>query len=628
LGLVTEGDWKKGAAAAADPGSVAAVLDALQRLPAEWDAGEDHFPALTSFQVDLVKQGQAERLRLQQYILLTKLGEGGMGAVYKARHTQLPMMVAVKTIVNDLIGEGTTKDSSNALARFKREAKILAKLDNRYITAVHHADHDHGVAFIAMDYVRGQDVQEIVEQSRADGDRVPIWWACERITAVAEALDHAHQMGIIHRDVKPRNIMITESNDLRVLDMGIARVVQPSNASAANQTMAGQTAQLTSTGGGMGTPDVMPPEQWADATEVVPASDVYSLGCTFYYIMAGRMPYVAENMHGLLFAHLNDPPPRITDLRDDAPAALDDVLGKMLAKKVSERYQTAREVMDALAPYVTQAGVAKAPKAARHGAGGGRLVATAGLAVAVLTLGLAAAFVFTRPQKTGEPVAAAVPKTNEPNTVQVASVATPGKAMPTETPKASTDPRRLTLEPFLDDLRTKNAKVWPKDELEQYVAMEIAKQSPAAPFDAQPVEKALRTATAARWRSAVGAEIDRVDKTFPNAWPNLAELQRYAENDAAAGSAVDAAGFERLSALLTAESCRREGYEWLQSFADGHSRLWKYTELKKLVAEQFPDDLASEADFARMKKLVEDANRVRAAERIEAKLSDYRKQNA
>src|SRR5690606_4013587 len=148
-----------------------------------------------------------------------------------------------------------------------------------------------------------------------EGESIPMWWAVQRIIAVAEALAHAHEHDVIHRDIKPGNIMNTGSG-LKVLDMGIARLAHPESEGPGLATLTqGQT--------GIGTPAYMPPEQWADARHVEPASDIYSLGCTLFYILAGDTPYHAETLHRWMYEHVHTAPPAISSLRPEIPKGLD-----------------------------------------------------------------------------------------------------------------------------------------------------------------------------------------------------------------------------------------------------------------------------------------------------------------
>jgi serine/threonine protein kinase len=193
-----------------------------------------------------------------------------------------------------------------------------------------------------MEYVSGRDLKRVVEDAKAKGEEVPVWWAVQRIMAAAEGLGHAHSRGYIHRDVKPNNIMITDDDQVKVLDLGLAKVVTPD---------LGKDSRLTQMAMGLGTPSVMPPEQWADAASVSAASDIYSLGCTFFYLLTGQMPFHASNMRELMYCHMSEPPPKAANLRSDVPPELDAVIAKMLDKKPEERYQSVPELLEAMEPF-------------------------------------------------------------------------------------------------------------------------------------------------------------------------------------------------------------------------------------------------------------------------------------
>ena len=345
LGLLNERQWYDGMRSLGPldgPMAVMTVLDHFRRTDAteEFETGHPR-PVLTEYQTKQILDGEGSNLRLKHYLILDQLGKGGMGEVFKVRNLHLNRVEAVKTV---LFNDSTTSSfgsSSPVHARFKREAQVLAKLKHPHITTVYDADNHGSIDFITMEYVRGEDLKQLVSESE---EPVPFWWALERIIAVADALRHAHENEIIHRDIKPNNIMIAEGGDVKVLDMGLARlrsVVRPDEPG---------DDELTQQGTRFGTPTVMPPEQWFDATDVTPATDIYSLGCTLFYVLTGRMPFVAKTTNELMFAHLNDKPPKISTLRPDVPKELDAILLKTLEKKPQDRYATCAELIAALQP--------------------------------------------------------------------------------------------------------------------------------------------------------------------------------------------------------------------------------------------------------------------------------------
>lgn len=356
LKIVSESDWNRAAAEIPEPKTDLAVLDRLTKIRASWVLDPNQYePAITRFQVDEILSGNASKLRFQNHVLLDRIGAGGMGEVFKARNVNLSRIEAIKTIRPDQIA-GT--EGSSARQRFEREAHILATLNHQNITTIYYSGYEKDMAYIAMEYVSGTDMETEVRNAKSRGELIPVWWAVQRIIAVAEALEHAHQHEVIHRDIKPGNIMNTGSG-LKVLDMGIARLAHPdSEKGAALQTLTqGQT--------GIGTPQYMPPEQWADARNVEPSSDIYSLGCTLYFILAGDTPFHADTLHRWMFEHVHTVPTPVSKLRSDVPKELDRVISKMLAKLPEQRYQTAAEVIEALRPFAEQTQT-KAPRRRDH----------------------------------------------------------------------------------------------------------------------------------------------------------------------------------------------------------------------------------------------------------------------
>lgn len=292
--------------------------------------------SITQFQSEMIQKGTVEDVRFDDYVLLDKLGEGGMGAVYKARSTVLDRIEAIKMM--------TRMEDPSIKMRFQREAKLLARLEHPAIVPIYKVGRAGNVDYIAMKYVEGEDLKTKVETANEKGELLPVWQVCKWIQRAADALHHAHEQNIIHRDVKPHNLMITHSGDLIVLDMGIARF---SETTSGAQTAAGMTVE----GSGMGTPDYMPPEQWADARSVTPAADIYALGCTLFYALTGRVPYPRERLHEIMRAHSIDPIPSAHQLRPEIPIELDKVIERMLGKLPEDRYASAMEVVEALEPF-------------------------------------------------------------------------------------------------------------------------------------------------------------------------------------------------------------------------------------------------------------------------------------
>jgi serine/threonine protein kinase len=303
--------------------------------------------------------------QLGPYRLLEKVGRGGAGQVYKAQHTVLERVVALKVLAEEQSGDPVL------LARFRREMRVVGRLDHPHLVRATDAGHIDGVHYLAMDFVEGIDLYRLV---KALGP-LPVADACELARQAALGLQHAHENGLVHRDVKPPNLMLDCTGTVKVLDLGIAR---------STAVHAGEEG-LTLQGQVMGSVDYLAPEQAADAASADIRADIYGLGCTLYHLVAGKPPFSGPNYASLpnkLVAHKLDPEPAIRSVRPDAPAALEAVLGRMLAKDPAERHATPQAVAAVLEPLargcdlpglLARAGLtprAPYPKAARQTPGG------------------------------------------------------------------------------------------------------------------------------------------------------------------------------------------------------------------------------------------------------------------
>jgi serine/threonine protein kinase len=215
---------------------------------------------------------------LGRYQVIEPLGQGGMASVYKAFDTTLERNVAIKIIRTDR-KEGT--EQNEFLKRFQREAKALAQLDHPYILKVLDYGEQEGMPYLVMPFVRGGTLKEKM------GRPMPYQEAAALLAPIAQALDYAHQRKIIHRDVKPANILIGETNTPLLSDFGIAKIIE-----------SGESTQLTATGVGIGTPDYMAPEQWLGKADA--RTDIYALGIVFFQMVTGRLPYSAETPAAVL----------------------------------------------------------------------------------------------------------------------------------------------------------------------------------------------------------------------------------------------------------------------------------------------------------------------------------------
>lgn len=289
---------------------------------------------LTLFQANVIYKGLPVGLSLGNYVVLEKIGEGGMGTVYKAKHRRMNRVVALKVLSTEAM------KSAGAIARFHREVEAAARLNHLNIVSAYDADETNGVHYLVMEYIDGGDLDERVVK---DGPLTPEL-ACDVLTQSAEGLAYAHAQGVIHRDIKPSNILLDSKGVARILDMGLASQVATPGLAEEDSSM----TRLTQAGSLLGTVDFMSPEQAVDAREIDHTSDIYSLGCTFYFLLTGTTLYQGATPMERLFAHRESPVPALADTIEGLPQQYDIVLRRMVAKKPADRFQSAQELLDAL----------------------------------------------------------------------------------------------------------------------------------------------------------------------------------------------------------------------------------------------------------------------------------------
>lgn len=307
-----------------------------------WKAAERGW--LTSYQVERLLEGRGRELALGGYRLLAPLGEGGMGQVFKAVQRRLGRAVAVKVIHQDYLA-----NRPEAIRRFHREARAAAQLSHPNAIRIYDADQDGGRHFIVMELVEGLDLARLVER----GGPLPAAVACEYVAQAALGLHHAHELGMIHRDVKPSNLLVARvpsaaragvgdaplleelrrAGLVKVLDLGLARVAEQADGASA----------LTTEGNVMGTPDFIAPEQARNPHGVDGRADLYSLGCTLYYLLAGRPPFPESSALEKLLMHQCDEPLPLEALRSGTPEAVSAVVRRLMAKAPGDRFQSALE---------------------------------------------------------------------------------------------------------------------------------------------------------------------------------------------------------------------------------------------------------------------------------------------
>ena len=274
---------------------------------------------------------------VRDYELIGLLGQGGMGAVYKARHRRLKRVVALK-----VLPASRTQDAA-AVARFHREMEAVGRLDHPHIVRAMDAGEDDGKSYLVMEYVRGFDFSQVVKQRGA----LPMAEACELVRQVAVGLQEAHEHGMVHRDVKPSNLMLSVRKTgppiVKILDMCLAQLTHVSGGE-----------ELTSTGQLMGTLDYMAPEQGGDAKAVDIRADIYSLGATLYKLLTGQPVYHGERYESpmqKMMALATEPAPPILEARSDIPPKLAAIVHRMLEKQPAARFDSPAEVAAALAPF-------------------------------------------------------------------------------------------------------------------------------------------------------------------------------------------------------------------------------------------------------------------------------------
>ena len=346
----------------------AAQFESESQMQRALAAARNVRPAASARKLPAEKQKRSKTLkirRIREYELLEKIGQGGMGSVYKARHMRLDRIVALKV----LPPESTRNEQ--VVARFQNEMRAVGALDHENIVRATDAGEVKGIHFLVMELVEGMDLAKLSQQLGP----LAIVDACELVRQAAVGLAHAHQNGLVHRDIKPSNLLLAVCSDrtgaveekevddeeergpaeaghdergrykpvVKILDLGLAQLRADREAT-----------ELTSDGQIMGTPDYMAPEQGRDTRGVDIRADIYSLGCTLYKLLTGKAPFQGAQYKTAIskvVAHSKDPIPPIRSQRGDVPQRLANVLDRMLAKDAADRYATPSEVAAALKPF-------------------------------------------------------------------------------------------------------------------------------------------------------------------------------------------------------------------------------------------------------------------------------------
>jgi serine/threonine protein kinase/WD40 repeat protein len=314
---------------------------------------------ITRWQGDMLLAGR-KAFFLDKYKLLDCIGTGGMGSVFKAEQAGLRRIVAIKLLSR------STVQRPGAVERFHQEVQAAAALNDPHIVAAYNADSLGNLHFLVMEYVEGEDLGRRLDREGP----LPIGFACECIRQAALGLQHAHERGMIHRDIKPGNLLVTRDPEtgrplVKLLDLGLARLVDDVDWLPENESheTAEIDARLTRMDQILGTPDYMSPEQATDIRKADIRSDIFGLGCTLFRLLTGQFAFAGEAVADKLEARIRGKPLSLVSLRADAPRGLEQVIAKMLAREPGERYQQPRDVARALEPFCRESTRSSPPSA-------------------------------------------------------------------------------------------------------------------------------------------------------------------------------------------------------------------------------------------------------------------------
>jgi serine/threonine protein kinase len=335
-----------------------ALVVAMHSDQAECAREAVHRGLLTKWQAQRILKGRSQELVFGSYVLLEQLGEGGMGKVYKARHRMMGRVVALKVIRRERM------QNPQSVRRFQREIQAAAQLSHPNVVLAYDADQAGDDYFFAMEFVEGVDLGRLVKERGP----LPLREACDYVRQAALGLQHAHERGLVHRDVKPSNLFLTVARGeavraalsgvlsakalapptlgekmpavVKILDMGLARL---------HETATGEAlSRITQEGLLVGTPDFVAPEQARNPSTVDIRADLYSLGCTLFYLLTAQVPYPEGTPTEKLLRHSIDPIPDVRTLRPEVPSSVAALIGKLMAKQPGDRYPTPAALAAAL----------------------------------------------------------------------------------------------------------------------------------------------------------------------------------------------------------------------------------------------------------------------------------------
>ncbi len=290
---------------------------------------------ITDWQSEKLLAGKHKGFILGKYKLLRHLGKGGMSQVYLAEHIMMRVRRAIKVLPPNRV------EDSTYLERFRIEARAAAKLDDPNIVRAYDIDQDGRTHYLVMEYVEGKDLHVLVKEKGPLKFEV----AADYIAQVARGLSHAHAMGLVHRDIKPANCLVDNNQVVKLLDMGLARLIDDE-----------ESLTLDNNENVLGTADYLAPEQAINSHKADKRADIYSLGCTLYFLLTGHPPFPEGSISERLLKHQTDSPPSILKDRPDAPPMLLNICERMMLKNPDERYQSAMDVADRLSEWLEDRG--------------------------------------------------------------------------------------------------------------------------------------------------------------------------------------------------------------------------------------------------------------------------------
>ncbi len=282
---------------------------------------------LTEYQAGRLLRNKPHGMAVGKYVILDRLGSGSMGRVYKANHLLMGRVVAIKIIAPEIAS------NTRVVSRFQREMKLVGRLDHPNVVRAYDADEYASILYIVMEYVPGESLGHRFRMRGPLPASDVVRWAAD----AAWGLGHAHEQGIVHRDVKPSNLLLGEDDRVRVLDLGLATLMEAD----------AHASFATADGIAVGTVDYMSPEQ-AMGKDLDGRSDLYSLGCTMYHMISGRHVFPGESPIERLGKRINGSPAPLAGLVDDLPRGLPEVMDRLLSHRIRDRYQKAEEAAEAL----------------------------------------------------------------------------------------------------------------------------------------------------------------------------------------------------------------------------------------------------------------------------------------